>query len=157
MESLNLELTENEIKEQSKSTFKTKVKDKINNLMFSVLKQEQKEHSKIQNICYSTFKRQSYLKTHLLNNHEVSLLFSLRSKTAKQFKANFPYFRDQKCPMGCSEADTQEHALICDTLHPVNSRDTKIAYEDIFSADITRQAAVTKLFSTLLERREDAS
>ena len=32
-----------------------------------------------------------------------------------------------------------------------------IQYSDIFSSDITRQAAVTKMFASLLERREDAS
>ena len=36
-------------------------------------------------------------------------------------------------------------------------RSSNIVYEDIFSEDITKQAAVTKLFSTQLERREEAN
>ena len=125
--------------------------------MFSELLKEQKEHSKIKDICYTTLTTQKYLKTHLLNNHEVSLLFSLRSQTLKHFKANFPYFSDQMCPLGCPVADTQEHAMLCEPIYPFISRDTNIFYNDIFSDDIMKQAAITKLYSTLLERREDAS
>ena len=61
------------------------------------------------------------------------------------------------CPMGCPEADYQEHAMHCEPIYPYISRDTNILYNDIFSDDIMKQAAVTKLYSTLLERREDAS
>ena len=98
---LKLNLTDKEIEDESKQSFKLKVKEKTNSLMFSELLKEQKEHSKIKDICYTTLTTQKYLKTHLLNNHEVSLLFSLRSQTLKHFKANFPYFSDQMCPLGC--------------------------------------------------------
>ena len=69
---LKLNLTDKEIEDEPKQSFKLKVKEKTNPQMFSELLKEQKEHSKIKNIFYSTFTTQKYLKTHLLNNHEVS-------------------------------------------------------------------------------------
>ena len=100
---------------------------------------------------------QPYLKSSLFNNHEASLLISLRSSTSREFKAYFPFNIDNMCPMGCKEIDTPEHCLKCDPIYPNESRDPNIQYEDIFSDSVDKQADVTKLFATLLERREDAS
>ena len=120
------------------------------------IKELQSGHSKISYICYEKFKPQEYLKTHMLNNHEVSLLFSLRSKTAREFKANFPCNQEQLCRMGCKSPDTQEHCINCEKLTFANTNKNDIEYNDIFSSDITKQVAVTKLFTSLLVRREDA-
>ena len=46
--------------------------------------------------------------------------------------------------------------MLCVAINPISSRNQNIVYEDIFIEDINIQAAVTKLFSTALERREDA-
>ena len=90
----------------------------------------------------------------MLNNHEEYLLFSLRSRNAKQFKANFPYNKDQICPMAvCNEIDTQEHCLQFTKLwYPSNTVTNHIQYQDILSEDLTKQVAVTKLFGSLLEK-----
>ena len=84
-------------------------------------------------------------------------MFALKSKTSKNFKTNFSYFTERMSPMGCVEEDSQEHAMLCVPMNPISSRNHNIVYEDIFIEDINIQAAVTKLFSTLLERREDAN
>ena len=94
---------------------------------------------------------------HKLNNHEVSLLLSLRSRTAREFKANFPYNIEQLCPFGCEELDTQEHCLLCEKAYPNSLRNPDIVYDDIFSDDSAKQLAAVKLIATLLERREDTS
>ena len=133
------------------------VKRKLRDHMFSELKRVQSEHSKIKIIEYRTFETQEYLKTHLMNNHEVALLFALRSKTAKQFKANFPFHSKKDCPMCGKEDDSQEHCLKCEDTYPEGTRDETISYSDIYSEDVHKQTAVTKLFATLLQRREDAS
>ena len=100
---------------------------------------------------------QQYLKSHLFNNHEASLLISLRSRTTREFKANFPYNADQMCPMGCLELNTLEHCLTCDPIYQKETRNNNIKNEDIFSKTVSNQSDVTKLFATLLEKREDAS
>ena len=59
--------------------------------------------------------------------------------------------------MGCQIPDSQEHCLECEKLNGNDTLNRSIKYEDIFSSDIKKQAAVTQLFASLLERREDAS
>ena len=154
---LGLEINESLIKRCTKSQYKVIIKAHLRKHMFSELKKEQDEHSKIKHIKYSTFQSQEYLKTHMMNNHEVSLLFAPRSRTVKQFKANFPFHSDKKCPMCGKEEDSQDHCMTCEVTYPEGTRDSNILYSDIFSEDIEKQTAVTKLFSALLQRREDAS
>ena len=105
---------------------------------FEKLKQTQAGHSNISHICYKSFQTQEYLKSHKLYNHEVSLL-----ETFLSMSINFVQW-------GCSEIDTQEHILQCDKVYPVNVRDSNISYMDIFSDNIDKQAALAKLFVTLL-------
>ena len=92
-----------------------------------------------------------------MNNHEVALLFLLRSRSAKIFKANFPYYTKRMCPACKTEEDTQEHMLSCEVLYPKIIRNNNISYNDIFSEDVTRQAAVVQLCAIIIEKREDAS
>ena len=154
-ENVDMILNEKEIQGSSKAEYKLKVKSAIKQCVFKELKTLQEGHSKISNICYNKFETQSYMKNQTLNNHEVSLLFALRSRTARAFKANFPYHAEQLCPLGCPDLDSQEHCLLCDKL--TTSRDSSIVYESIFSEDTTKQSEAVKLFATLLERREEAS
>jgi hypothetical protein len=154
---LGLEINETLIQNCTKSQFKVMVKTSLKSHIFSELKKEQAGHSKIKTIKYPIFQSQEYLKTHMMNNHEVSLLFALRSKTVKQFKANFPFHSDSKCPMCGKEEDTQDHCIKCEVTYPQGTRDLSIVYSDLFSEDIVKQTAITKLFAALLQRREDAS
>ena len=103
-----------------------------------------------------SFEVQSYLKTHKMNNYKVSLLFALRSKSSKHFKSNFPSYAETMCPVYGKEEDSQEHWLECEVIYPPSIRNNNIEY-DIFNDNVSKQAAVTQLFSSLIERREDAS
>ena len=107
------------------------VRTKKGETTFDKLKQTQAGHSKISHICYKYFLTQEYLKSHKLNNYEVSLLFSLTSRTARDFECNFCFYVNQLCQLGCSEIDTQEHILQCDKVYPVNVGDLNISYMDI--------------------------
>ena len=154
-DNVDMILNEKEIQESSKSEYKLKVKYAVNQCLFKELKTLQEGHSKISHVCYKQFETQSYMKNHILNNHEVSLLFALRSRTASAFKANFPYNVEQLCPLGCPDLDSQEHCLLCNKL--MDSRNSSVVYENIFSENITKQSEAVILFATLLERREEAS
>ena len=157
LQEYDIQINEKCVENMSKMEFKTIVKNKIRDKVFSKLKQQQEDHTKINNICYSEFKTQGYLKNHMFNNHKAALLFSLRSRTTKDFKANFPYNAGQMCPAGCIELDTPEHCIICKNIVNEETNVENIIYEDIFSDSVYKQAAVVKLISSLLERREDAS
>ena len=154
---IGVDINENEIETMTKSKYKTIVKNKIRDYTFKILREQQEGHTKIKHIQYNELCMQNYLKTHILNNQEASLLFSLRSQTTREFRSNFPYNSDQMCVMGCIELDTPQHCMNFPQLHHEEAHEKYIIYEDLFSDIISKQAAVTKLFSTLLERREDAS
>ena len=156
---IEMELNEEAIKHESKQQYKLRLNKQNKNYMLQELKKKQNNHKKIKEICYNSLETQKYLTTHMLNNHEVFLLFSLRSRNAKPFKANFSYNKDQTCPMvGCNELDTQEHCLSCSKLwFDENTQTNTMKYEDIFSEDLLKQVAITQLYASLLERREDAS
>ena len=58
------------------------------------------------------------------------------------------------CPFGCNEEDTLRHLLKCNKLvqeHVVVT--DSMEYEDVFSTDLEKQLKVTRLFSTLIDRR----
>ena len=71
-------LNEEAIMSESKQNYKKEVQNKIRLNTFNILKHIQSGYSKISDIWYNTFKAQDYLKSHKLDNHEVSLLFLLR-------------------------------------------------------------------------------
>ena len=79
---------------ETKSQFKLRVKKQLEKHMLAEMKQKQEGHSKICDICYNSLKTQGHLRSHMFNNHEAFLLFSLRSRNCKLFKVNFPYFSD---------------------------------------------------------------
>ena len=78
---IEMEINEEAIQSESKLVYKNRMKKHIRKYMLSELKKKQEGHNKISNICYNDLKTQEYLKTHMLNNHEVFLLFSLRSSS----------------------------------------------------------------------------
>ena len=99
-------------------------------------------------------------------NNETSLLFALRTKTARTFRANFSNLYNGKieCPLKCwdlnfnepAPPDTQEHALVCKRLKVFTNSiaRNKIEYEDIF-ADTIKQKEVVTYYSTVIEKREN--
>ena len=98
LEDIGITFDEDVIKKYNKCEFKSIIKRLLGKHMFKDLRKEQQKHSKIRNICYPKFEVQEYLKTHQMTNHEVSLLFALRSRTSKYFKGNFPFYSDKICP-----------------------------------------------------------
>ena len=126
-------------------------------VVLELLQKKKEGHTKIKHIKYHMLSMQNYLKSHMFNNHEASMLLSLRSRTTRESGANFPYNINQMCPMGCITEDTPEHIQVCEHLNSEETKNSDIQYEHIFSDNVEEQAAVTKVFVTLLERREDAS
>ena len=76
-ETLEMEMNENEIRSNTKIEHKTNIKNKIQQHVFKKLKERQSGHSKISHISYQTFKTQEYMKSHMLNNHEVYVCYLL--------------------------------------------------------------------------------
>ena len=93
---------------------------------------------------------QEYINSHMLTNHEVSLLFSLRSRTMRSVRNNFGLKLD--CPLGCSIVENQEHWLVC--THTNGNTNTQVQYSDLFGS-LQEQIEIVKLYSQLEEEREE--
>ena len=83
------DVNETEAVEKSKFEYKTMIKKKVKLKVFENLKNVQQSHSKVREICYKTFQVQDYMSSHVLTNHEVSLLFALRTRTVRNVANNF--------------------------------------------------------------------
>ena len=93
------------------------------------------------------------------------MLFGLRTKTARTFKANFSnlYGRKIACPLNCwntkynelAPPDNQEHLLLCENikLSSNNISRSKTEYSNLFG-DIIKQKEIITLFTELLEERQ---
>ena len=133
LEMLGMVLNEEKVKELSKAQYKIEIKSRVKSVVLEVLQKKQEGHTKIKHIKYDKLSMQNYLKSHMFNNHEASMLISLRSRTTREFAANFPYNINQMCPMECITEDTPEHILVCDHLKSEETRYPDIQYEHIFS------------------------
>jgi hypothetical protein len=150
---INEVLDEQQIKGETKKEMKSRIKKLICKAEFDTLKEAQMKHSKVSNICYAKFATQEYMTSHMLNNHEVALLFSLRSRTVKNIKANMSsvFRNNMNCSLCKISEDSQEHCLECPEISA--NRGIEVKYEDMFSQNIEKQVALTKAFSTVLEER----
>ena len=112
-------------------------------------------------INYTQLQTQHYLRSPKFSNSDCELLFALRSHTLRGIKGNFPsyYTKDLSCPLNCEETkhqDSQIHLLNCvRVLAQLKGDDTgTVLYDDIYGC-LDKQLAVVKLFSKLLQIRED--
>ena len=59
-----------------------------------------------------------------------------------------------QCQLGCEIEETQEHCMECPNLTVNKTRDQNVLYVHIFGS-LEQHLNVTKVFSLLLEERED--
>ena len=91
--------TEEYAKRNTQSEYKSLIKQMVRSRVFDKLEETQSTRTKVSDICYNTFTRHEYMISHELNNHEVSVLFSLRSSTFRSVKNNFGM--KLNCSLGC--------------------------------------------------------
>ena len=66
------------------------------------------------------FKIPDYMNSQTLTNHEVTLLFALRSRSVRSVATNFG--QQKECSLGCKSQETQEHWVVCSiTREPGNT------------------------------------
>ena len=123
-----------------------KVRDKV----FEKLMETQRTHIKVSEICYNIFKLQEYMDSHILTNREVSMVFSLRSRTLRNVKNNFGM--NLTCSMGCQVLESQEHWLLCK--HTKSNLNTSVRYSYLYGS-LQQQIELVKLFSRLEEERKE--
>ena len=119
------------------------------------LKGLQSNHEKVKHINYNSLAIQSYLKSHMNNEHKA-LLFSLRSHTVRKIKDNFHTFykADLLCPICEICIDSQKHIMECvQLLSHIPDIKKHIKYDHIYG-NIDQQIEVTAYMYQLLEVRE---
>ena len=104
------------------------IKKKVKQRVFENLKTIQQSHSKVREICYETFKIQDYMNSQKITNHEVTLLFALRSKSVRSVATNFGQQKD--CSLGCQSQETQEHWIVC--RRTKGNQGKQVNYNDIY-------------------------
>ena len=102
---------------------------------------------------------QQYLKSPTFTEAESNLLLTLRTRTVRGIRADFPgMYTSRECPMvGCGEEDTLPHLLTCTVLQghseELRSRVSSVEVEHLYSGTLEQQLEVTKVFGVLLTTR----
>ena len=158
---IDKEYDERLLKSMNKKKFKIFIKKKIKESAFKFLVKEKSDKSKVKDIEYNKFEIQKYIVSKLFTNYEVELLQKIRSRNL-DVKCNFKtrYSTFLECSLdGCSsQLENQPHLMKCKPIMDIFQekftlpRDLK--YEHIFSKNVKKQKTITKLFSILLDIRE---
>ena len=158
LDELNIQLTENEIREMKYEAFKKVVKTKSNEKFFEYLLSLKLNHSKTQNL--SSYKLQTYLESENLTYKQKQLLFSLRTRSI-DVKRNYKNkYRNSNlfCTL-CDDklVESESHLLECTSTYEMLGNIGDAKYEDIFSSEISRQEKITKIFEKVLKLRQNLS
>ena len=156
LQDIDMNLSMNDIKSLSEDCLRTKVKNAISKAAFKWLTSEKLKKTKVMNISYEKFGIQEYLVSPEMETREKKLLFQMRTRMV-DLKANYKNgHADISCPLCGTSEDNQKHVLECSTLlkNTAFVTDGCLAYSDIFSNEVKKQAAVTRTFSELWNKRK---
>ena len=158
----NIEYKEDFITAAKVNDYKSFIRKNVKKAAFEEFKNMQAKHSKVSEIRYEKFEKQSYLQSPIFSNEDVEVLSNMRSHTTRGIRDNFKqmYLNNQNCPLECwppgdtPARDTQEHLLVCSKLklkHQTVANED-INYEDIYK-DVSKQKAVVTVMKELLDQR----
>ena len=110
-------------------------------LALSVLIENKKRHSKMDNLNYQNLEMQEYLKDQAIKVNQVRTLFRFRTRMAR-FWENYKGGRPpQQCPLCSKAVDTQSHSFQCEVIN--SNINMNGAYENIFKTKINQNVART--------------
>ena len=136
LEMCNIELSEEEIRNMRKYSFRRLVNKKVKEAATKYLMNLKKKHSKCDEINFSSGMKE-YLKSSIISTEEKRMLFAMKTRMV-DVKSNYrnKYKHDLSCTL-CREncVESEEHLLKCRELkfEPEISEDiSEVEYEDIF-------------------------
>ena len=156
----NINLTDNQISEMSKNSYKNYIEKKINIKAYSELSESRK--SKIQDMLrynklnkHGQLQLQKYLKTGKLSTIEKQTLFSLRSHNLN-CKSNFSsaFHEDMSCRTCCDENTIEDeiHSLECPSVIDEDEKDNSIKFHHIFGS-LDEQIKAVKYYIKVMNKR----
>ena len=143
------------LKNMSKSSFKTTVKQKSKLLALKYLNNLKAPHSKMDSLSYETLDIQPYLNSSLIFPELAKQLFSWRTRMV-QFKNNSRNGNDDiSCALGCNEDDRQEMIFKCPVIlsYLPDIQNTEVNYSDIFSKNVIKMNNAGQLLQKALKVR----
>ena len=118
LEKIDINLTFEEIKANTKETFKMTVKEHVNEKAFEFLKNLQQTHSKAKPLQYERFTLQDYLRAESkLTTKEKSFTFAIRTRMI-ELRSNFKNGKkDLNCRLCGKHEESQQMILECSALN----------------------------------------
>ena len=154
---IGLSLSDKEISNMSKDTFKTFVLKAVRHYALNCLSQKaiMNENSKCRKLIKEELVKEKYLSDKRFTKSECELLFALRTRMIPGIKTNFSsqFENNLVCELCSAHPDSQELLLSCGTLRKHVQIPNNIEYEDIYR-DVEKQLVIVKVFKQLLRARE---
>ena len=152
-----LNISESDIKNQSKTALKKQIDQAIGKIAFEDLLKKAKSHSKVREDLYSDLKGMEYMKDPRFTTEDVNTLFRFRTRMFN-VKNNFRnQYRSTNllCPLCETCDDSQEHLFECSKIKDDISTDqpTNISYSDLFTNDCNRLLQVSQLLEEIIQKR----
>ena len=152
-----LNISESDIKNQSKTALKKQIDQAIGKIAFEDLLEKAKSHSKVREDLYSDLKGMEYMKDPRFTTEDVNTLFRFRTRMFN-VKNNFRnQYRSTNllCPLCETCDDSQEHLFECSKIRDDISTDqpTNISYSDLFTNDCNRLLQVSQLLKEITQKR----
>ena len=156
-QSLDIVLSEEEIRLMKKDSFKKILKAKLCEKARDFLYKLKEGHSKTSNL--GNFSLQEYLKSENLSTNEKKLLFSLRTRSydvKSNYKNKFKFNMQCRYCENESEVESEVHLINCSKISENIDPDVDLAdacYDNIFSEEIEDQVSITKVFNNIQRTR----
>ena len=154
---LGIDLTDKQIQDVSKSSFKTYVKKKVTQNFLQHLNNLKSRHSKSKFLSCDKLKVADYIQSPIFSTKEKELLFKLRSQTL-DVKQNFPgQYGSTLCRSCGLFPESQSHLLECpmivSKLQTVNKNCSRVN-ENMIYGDVEEQKIIVNIYSEILLVRE---
>jgi hypothetical protein len=153
---MDLNMSDEIIARMSEGDYRDIVKSKVKETAWKELETLKEGHSKVRDNIYLEYHHiQSYLKNRHITSRQSSIMFSLRSKTIRNIKANFPkQFSSILCPLCEAHEDSQEHLLVCSVLQNILPLNNHVEYGHMRGTD-EQQTKFLQVYEKYLQIRDE--
>jgi hypothetical protein len=156
LETLDIYLDFDQIKQATRQQFKTFVDNSIEEKCFNYLIDEKNKKKKVKHIKYEKHEIQKYLLPGKISNTQAKEIFLLKNRMMET-KDNYQnQFQDVLCPL-CDDGrtlDSQEHVMTCPAIVHQSLVTDKLKYENLFSKDVTKQLQVSSIIIENFKKRK---
>ena len=160
---VGIQMTEDEIKEESATRWKKNVNDKVKAAAFEFLVSENKQKTKTNIIKFEKLEMSKYLERNR-DEQLTKFIFKTRSGTL-DIKDWYQWKYENNLCIGCeTKAETMDHFMSCSAYNVEKKSEQTVNWKGIYENDIEKQSIIAKevkrrfvLRQSLLEAGQDSS